>query len=142
MAEKEMVGRWDNWSDAGLRARIMELRMERASIEDELLRRGKVKYARYTRIERFEQIKRVLSDGLVHTTSQIAKELGMSASGHLRAILCELYRDGSILGYAENTVARHPVYYWYTQSTIPLPSPDFQRIEVCDSVTEDVDFPF
>lgn len=141
MQTQAPVGQWDKWSDDGLRARLLELRMEIDSIKNELTYRGKIKHARFTRTERFEQIKRLLADGLIRTTSQVAKELGMSPSNHLRNILCEVYRNGDILGYAANSVAGHPVYHWYIQATLPRPSPDFQRNPVCGSVTEAVEFP-
>lgn len=138
----DTVGEWDDYETWQLQAHIFDLQNTLIRATREIQRRAKIEKSRFTRIERYEQIKRLLADGNIRTTSQIAKALRMSPSQHLRDILCELYRDGTILGYAESAVAHHPIYHWYVQGTLPLPSPDFQRMAVCESVTESVDFPF
>lgn len=125
---REMIGEWGNYEDWEIAEVIINLENELANARQEQKRRSKNKKKYYTRDERKSQILHILRDGKTRTTSQIAALLEVSPSGHLRNIICELYRDGDICGYALNTVASHPIFYWHIQKTVPIPFSDYDGV--------------
>lgn len=126
-----IVGQWDDWEDWMLRSHLIDIENEAAQVRMEIKRRDTITASYFTRDERKAQIGRLLSNGQIFTTSQVAKALHMAASQNLRNMLCELYDAGKILGYAEGKVANHPIYYWYIQASLPLPFPQGSRDEPC-----------
>lgn len=118
---RNLIGEWGQYEDWELTEIVIALESELSNARHEQKRRAKQKGKYLRREQRKQQILGLLGSGQILTTSQIASKLSLSASGHLRDILCELYRDGIILGYAEGKVASHPIYYWGIQKTIPLP---------------------
>lgn len=128
------IGEWSQYETWELREIIDNLENDLASAQMALQARVAEKRKNFSRAERGTQIIRLLRDGKVRTTSQIAKALGMSASGHLRDILCELYKNQSIAGYAQGNVAHHYIYYWYDQRTLPLPFQESASAPPCQTV--------
>lgn len=139
---KVVMGEWDWWDTWVLRAHLLNLEDQCAEIRMELRKRDEVTRSRFTRDERKSQICRLLSNGQIFTTAQIAKALSVKPTNNLRDILCELYSSGAIRGYADGKVALHPIYYWYAQSTLPLPFPHDAYDKPCESIVEGVGFPF
>ena len=136
MTLEQLVGEWGKYEDWELIHVVEKLERLAAQGRYEMKIRRKKKNAYAKRAERIDQIKAILSDGIVRTTAQIAKAIGLSSSGHLRDILCQMYRDGVIVGFAEGIVAGHYVYNWTIQETIPLPLDNWltneQMSEACD----------
>lgn len=128
---KSLIGEWGQYEDWEITEIIINLENDLANARSEQKRRSKIRKSYYTRDERKQQIRRILSNGKIYTTSQIARKLSLSPSGHLREILCELFRDGYISAHAESEVAKHPIYYWYEQKTIPLPFPMVEYAAPC-----------
>lgn len=128
---KSLIGEWGQYEDWEITEIIINLENDLANARAEQKRRSKIRKSYYTRDERKQQIRRILSGGSLFTTSQIARKLSISPSGHLREILCELFRDGIINAHAESEVAKHPIYYWYEQNALPLPFPTGEQVAPC-----------
>lgn len=133
---KYTIGEWGRYADWELPHILEQLQSEIETIQHWQKTRAKRAKKNYSRGERKIQIMRILADGRIQTTATIAKQLSMSPSGHLREILCELFKDGYIVGYAENTVAKHPVYYWYVQNTSPLQFLEVESVKPDDGVVD------
>lgn len=130
---REAIGELAQYEDWQLRKIVAELAGVGAWVQAELQERAKVQKSYFTRKERQAQIIRVLGDGETLSTSQIAKSLGMSASQHLRNMLCELYASGKIVGYAQTQNLKNPMYYWYVQKTVPMQFPELAGIPDCEN---------
>lgn len=125
---RDMIGEWGQYEDWEITQIVIALESELSNARYEQKARAKKKKGYFSREVRKSQIEGILRDGLVRTTSQIATVLGIAPSGHLRDILCELYRDGIIVGQADNSVANHNIFYWSIQKTLPIPFGSLEAI--------------
>ena len=130
------IGEWGQYETWELREIVTNLENDLSTARMALENRLQGKRKNYSREERKSQIRKLLGDGRIRTTAQIASALGISPSQNLRNILCELFTDHSIGGYAEGAVAHHYVYYWFDQRTLPLPFQESAYAPPCQGVVD------